>query len=125
MDSGIPHRTLYTCTSSVPSGDSDSSEERWVSVTTWERRPSRLTVVALPQLRCGVMALETGSPVQCHLTVMTSLATPVDDLGVVRGLPVCANVPLAVEVTVPSGQCALESISVADIGGCQQTDDRH
>src|SRR5699024_12488354 len=86
MDSGIPHRTLYTCTSSVPSGDSDSSEERWVSVTTWERRPSRLTGVALPQLRGGVMALETGSPVQCHLTVMTRLATPVDDLGVVRGL---------------------------------------
>src|SRR5699024_1653956 len=100
MDSGMPHRTLYTCTSSVPSGDLDPAEERCVSVTAWDRRPSRLTVVAFPQLQCAVMAPGSGSPVQRHLTVVTGLTTPVDDLGVVGGPPVCANVPNAVEVTV-------------------------
>src|SRR5699024_7332304 len=66
---------------------------------------------------------KTGSPVQRHLTVMTRLATPVDDLGVVGGLPVCSNVPFAVEVTVSSADCDLQRIDVADIDVCQQTDD--
>src|SRR5699024_7046355 len=66
---------------------------------------------------------KTGSPVQCHLTEMTSLAPPVDDPGTVGGLPVCANVPFAVEVTVSSADCDLECIGVADIDVCQQADD--
>src|SRR5699024_7751864 len=66
---------------------------------------------------------KTDSPVQCHLTKMTSLATPVDDPGAVGGLPVCANVPFAVEVTVTSADCDLECIGVADIDVRQQADD--
>src|SRR5699024_10323170 len=109
---------------SVPSGGWAASGQRRASVTTWERRPIRLTVSDFPQLRFAAMeGSKTSSSVQCHLTEMTSLATPVDDLGTVGGLPVCANVPFAVEVTVSSVDCDLECIDIADIDVRQQTDD--